>query len=137
MDRPACSRPWPKPTGRSGSSASSIWPAAGWTSRRPSLDAGLADVAERPAAALAGCEAGGAGTRLGLQRWRAVTGFVDQRLRDLEAPLLVGRAAIGAQARLREFGELQGQRPRLGQRLAFGHQTIRQAPVVGLARADL
>ena len=38
---------------------------------------------------------------------------------DVEAPLLVGRVAIGAQAGLRESGELLGQRPGLGQRLAF------------------
>ena len=61
------------------------------------------DVAEVAAAALAGGEAGGAGARLGLQRRHAASCFVDQRLGDLEAPLLVGRAAVGAQAGLREL----------------------------------
>src|SRR5438445_91589 len=84
------------------------------------------EVAEAAAASLAGGEAGGAGASLGLQGRRAAAAFIGQRGGNLETPLLVGRAAIRAQAGLRESGELLGQRRGLGERLALRHQSIGQ-----------
>ena len=69
----------------------------------------LLDVAEIAAAALAGGKAGGAGFAFGLHHRRAAAAFAAQGLGQLEAPLLVGRAAVGAHAGLRERRDLPGQ----------------------------
>src|SRR3954452_14014454 len=94
-----------------------------------SLSSRMSDVAEVAAAALAGREARRALLRLGLQRRHAEPRLVDERLALLEGPLIVGRAAVRAQAVLLEFRDRPGQRLGFGERLAAGHQPVGPAPV--------
>src|SRR5690606_23468584 len=85
----------------------------------------------------AGGEACRARSRLAvLQRVHAQRELVGERFVDREAELLVGGAAVVAQAGLRQRGELVGQGDRRGTRRAVGHDPVGQADALGLARVD-